>query len=109
MSLLDELRALYVHTVSLEPFAGLDDYGTATYGEAVEYSARIQQRAKRVRTAEGEEVTSMTQVFLAPTPPMLTTRDRITLPTPFTPTQPPILSIQQSADEDGTLISSVFC
>ncbi len=109
MSLVDDLRELFTGTIILEPFTALDSYGSPTWGSGIAYPARIQQRARRIRNAQGDEVTSMTQVYLATVPESLTIRDRVTLPAPYAPTQPPILALARSPDDEGGEVVVVYC
>lgn len=95
--------------VTLERYAGRDGYGKPTYSPGVAMRARVQGRARRILTQSGEAVTSTMQVYFATTETPPTVRDRLTLPSPFTPTQPTILAVGISPDEDGTLVVTVYC
>jgi hypothetical protein len=87
------------HTVTVEPFVSLDQYGAKTYGAAVTRRARVQGKTRMVRTMTGEESVSHITVYLAPG--TIGVQDRITLPSPFTPTQPDILDVQYVSDDAG--------
>lgn len=101
-----EFLDLCPHRVTIEPFASLDPYGTTTYGTAVTYQARVQGKSQMVTSQSGEEVVSLVQVYLNGT---VTPQDRITLPAPFSPTQPSILAVQRVSDEYGQHHQVVFC
>jgi hypothetical protein len=94
------------HTVTVEPFTSLDQYGTKTYGAAVTHRARVQGKTRMVRTMNGEEAVSHITVYLAAG--TIGAQDRITLPSPFTPTQPDILDVQRVSDESGQHHSVVY-
>ena len=50
--------------------SGLDVDQAKTYGSLVTYRCRIQQKVQRVRTTDGDEVTSMHTVFGSVTLPL---------------------------------------
>lgn len=87
------------HTVTVEPFVSFDQYSAKTYGSAVTYRARVQGKTQMVMTLSGEEAVSTVTVYLAAG--TIGAQDRITLPSPFAPTQPNILSVQRVSDESG--------
>ena len=87
------------HTVTVEPFSSRNAYGAATYGTAVTYRARVQGKNQMIRNVGGEEVVSTITVYVATQ--TMTPQDRITLPSPFSPTQPDILAVQRVSDESG--------
>ena len=95
------------HTVTVEPFSSLDQYGAKTYGTAVTHRARVQGKTQMVRTLTGEETVSTVTVYLAAS--TVGVKDRITLPSPFTPTQPAILNVQRVSDESGQHHIVVMC
>jgi hypothetical protein len=67
------------YTITVEPWEGnTNDYGEPTYGAAVTLQCRIQDRAKLVRDAQGNERSSTTTIYVAGGP--LRVEDRITLP-----------------------------
>ena len=87
------------HTVTVEPFSSIDQYGTMTYGAAVSRKARVQGKTQMVTTVAGEEAVSHITVYMAPG--TIGAQDRLTLPAPFTPTQPSILDVRHVSDENG--------
>lgn len=107
--ILDAVDDLLAQEVSIEPYAGRDAYGKPSYGAAVTYRARVSGRARRIVNAEGDDTVSMLQVHFGTVTAPPTVRDRVTLPSPYQPTNPPILSVGCSPDEDGTLIVTVYC
>jgi hypothetical protein len=94
------------HSVTVEPFVSLDQYGTKTYGAATTYRARVQGKTQIVQTMTGEEAVSHITVYLAAG--TIGAQDRLTLPAPFTPTQPNILNVQLVSDESGQHHSAVY-
>ena len=97
--LFDGFLDMCPHTVTLEPFVSLDQYSAKTYGAAVTHRARVQGKTRMVRTMAGEEAVSHITVYLAPV--SVSPQDRLTLPSPFLPTQPDILDVQRVSDEAG--------
>lgn len=97
---MDEWSDMLPHTVTIEPFTGLDQRGDYSYGAGVSYRARVQGKATLVTNTQGEEIVSHVTVYLPFT--SVSAQDRITLPSPFTPTQPSILTVQQVSDATGS-------
>lgn len=95
------------HSVTVEPFSSLDQYSAKTYGAAVTHRARVQGKTQMVNTLSGEEKVSTVTVYLATG--TIGAQDRLTLPSPFTPTQPDILSVQFVSDEAGQHHTVVLC
>ena len=52
-----------------------------------------------MQTVTGEEAVSKTTIYVAGT--TVGTKDRVTLPAPFSPTVPNILDVQHVSDESG--------
>lgn len=94
------------HTVMIEPWQGVDEYGAPTYGVAVIYRARVQAKIRKIVTAQGEEVVSMLTCYIAGLG--ITPQDRITLPNQFSPNQPKILDVGLISDETGLHHSVVY-
>ena len=88
-------------TVTIEPYSGQNVNQENTYGASVSYTCRVVGKRKSVRRPNGQEAVSTAQVYLdrhvAVDP-----NSRITLPSRFTPQQPPILQVESLPDEDGT-------
>ena len=87
------------HTITVEPFTGINTFGAATYGAAVTYRARIQGKNRLVTAVNGEEAVSHITMYLQRT--TISPQDRVTLPAPFSPTVPNILDVQHVSDESG--------
>ena len=94
-----EWNDMLPHTVTVEPFAGVDTYGSYTYGSAVTYKARVQGKNQLIMNQTGEEAVSHVTIYLAAS--SINPKDRITLPAPFSPTVPSILDVQYVSDESG--------
>lgn len=100
MSLAAELEELYVDTVYVEPQTGKNVNNEDTFGDKVEYKARVSGRHRQVRDAQGELRLSTVQVHLYAAA-VIGPDDRVTLPDTWTPQQPRIMSVQMVPDEDG--------
>lgn len=87
------------HHISVEPFTGVDTYGSYTYGTAATYRARVQGKNRLVMNQQGEEAVSSITIYIASS--TIGPKDRITLPAPFSPTVPNILDVQHVSDESG--------
>jgi len=108
-TLLDGLAEFLNQSVTVERYTGRDAYGKPTYAAPTTLKARVQGRARRIVTQSGEDVTSTLQVYFGTTETPPTVRDRITLPSPFAPTQPTILAVSISPDEEGALVCALYC
>lgn len=87
------------HQISVEPFTGVDTYGSYTYGAAVTYKARIQGKNQLVTNMNGEETVAHVTIYVNAS--TIGPKDRITLPAPFQPTVPNILDVSHVSDESG--------
>lgn len=103
----DEWEDMLPHSVTVEPFASVNAYGAYTYGTAVTHKARVQGKATIVTRTNGEEVVSHVTVYLASA--SVGPKDRLTLPAPFSPTQPGILDVQYVSDDTGHHHTVVLC
>jgi hypothetical protein len=74
-----ELKAMLTETIEHASYAGQDQYGKPLYGGAITRPARIQYKVRTVRTAQGQERTSETQV-ICDGDFDITVRDKITFP-----------------------------
>lgn len=97
---LTEYGELLADTVTVEPHVSTDASGAKTYGAAVTYRCHIDGRARLVRDNFGEQRAVSVAVYLAATP-AVTQEDRLTLPAPYSPTQPPIIAVRPVSDEAG--------
>ena len=102
-----EFIDMMAYTVSVAPFASDDKYGAPTYGTAVDYDAAIEQKVRQVRDFNGQERVSTTRVFLN-TVTAISPKDKLTLPSGFTPQTPPIISVGRVSDEGGVHHCEVY-
>ncbi len=97
---ISDYRSMMKNIVQIEPWKSRDSYGDATYGTTKTYQARIEMKATLIRDANGREIAARGKVYLA-TSTVPSTKDRLTLPTPYTPTNPLILDVRPVEDETG--------
>lgn len=83
-------------TVTLDRRTGSSSYGESTYSAAASLSARVQQKTKLIRTAQGMEVLSDAQVYLESGTAILP-GDRLT----YDGTAYQVLSVQRSRGLDA--------
>lgn len=95
-----EYLGMMPNIVKLEPFSSLDAFGEPSFGAAQSFRARIELKGRLIRDNQGREVASRGRVFLATTAPP-STKDRLTLPAPYEPTNPLILDVRPVEDESG--------
>ena len=101
MALDSELLALMVDTVTIAPLNARGGDGIVVYGPPVTYRARVESTNRKVMTnwlgdiAEERVATGRTYL---PESPVVTERDRITLPDGR---QPRILAVEHQSDERG--------
>lgn len=107
MSGIDQFLDCMPDTVTIAPFTVQDEYGDPSFGPGVEFQARVVGKITLVRTLEGEERVSTKTVYIGGTP-TVTPRDKITLPAPNDPLEPPILSVGDFPDEQGKHHTVVF-
>lgn len=100
MSLLDDVEDLFVHTVTIAPYSSVNSYGEASYGTAVSYTAYVEGKQRMIRDSQGQERVSSVTVYLATTA-ALSPKDKLTLPSGWTPQTPAILAVQRVADDRG--------
>ncbi len=97
---IEEFGGFMPNTIELEAWKSRDAYGEDTFGVAQSFRARIQMGNKIIRTATGNEAVSRGRIFVA-TIFAPSTKDRLTLPSPYTPAKPPILDVRPVQDESG--------
>lgn len=95
-----DLLSLMPHTITIAPWSSQNAYGEPTYGAAVSYTARVQGKMQMVRDATGIERVSTVTVYVATTA-AIGPKDRLVLPTGFSPASPPILAVARHSDENG--------
>lgn len=101
------LKRMMDETIVRTPFSGKDAWNNPSFGTAVSYTARVQQKVVVLRNADGREVTSATQCYVATTD-VFDERDLITLPSGYLPQQPPIIHVKPVHDEQGGHHTVVF-
>lgn len=101
-------RGLMPYQVIVESNATVDTYGARTYTTCATYAAAIQGPSRFLHQSSQQERVSRQTVYLATADP-ITTQDRITLPSAFEITQPPILDVQRVSDRFGTHHVKVLC
>ena len=97
---LDEFVDLMAATITVEPYNAQDGYGEASYGAAVSYKAHVQGKTMTKTSFTGEERVSNFQCYLN-TAAAIDPRSRVTLPTGYSPQQPPIIAVGRHSDEGG--------
>lgn len=96
MSFDTALEELQFDTVTIEPFTSFDVNQAPVYGTAVTYTAQVIPASERIINAQGREVTSTATVIIQERI-AVDHRSRITLPTGFSPNQPPIQRVEPLA------------
>lgn len=99
--MLDEFNDFMVDTITIEPLVSRDSYGTPIYGGPVSYTCKVDGEQKQVTDAVGIERMSKAKIYLMGTP-VIGPTDRLTMPSGFVPSQPPILSVNPFSDESGS-------
>jgi len=107
VTFLAELAELFPESVTLEPYIGEGAMGASTYGAGVARACHIEGSSVLVRDSSGQERTSSVQVYLAGAFG-ITEKDRLTLPSPWNPTQPPIIAVGRESDELGPLYEVAY-
>lgn len=93
--------------VGWEQALTIDSHGNvSSYAALKNVKGRIESKVMRVTAHDGREAVSKSRVVLQDvavdgTPVSIGVRDRITLPSPHVPTQPPILNFDQDNHDHG--------
>lgn len=90
------LGELMTDSVTIEPFVSMSQAQVPTYGTAVTYQAQVLPWSERIIGRDGREIKSTAQIII-PERVAVDPRSRITLPTGFSPSQPPIQAVQPIA------------
>lgn len=98
--LIDDLEEFCISTIGIEPYAGQDEYGDPSFGASVFYQGRIEIKNRMIRDAKGQERVSMGKIFLQ-TQTVISPKDRITLPSGYSPTNPEILAVYPVQADEG--------
>lgn len=107
MSLIDDIRDWMRATVTIEPATGHDGYGQAVYGASRAVPAYIVGRVRTVRTFSGDERVSTVQVYLGEAV-SAGPNDRLTLPSPWTPSTPSLLAVERLIDDAGEVFEVLY-
>ena len=91
---------LMPHTLTLEVYSGTDGFGTPHFKSAVSLLGLVVQDVKKISDLRGQVKDSMTQIYLGTTT-AIGVRDRLTLPSGFSPAAPSILRVARYSDKDG--------
>lgn len=100
-----DFLALMPHQVTIQRFTGRDLFGQPQYGPPEVYRARVVGKQRLVRSRDGTEKVSATQVYVFGAP-AVSVEDRITLPDG---SQPPILAVSRVPDETGDHHVVIYC
>lgn len=98
--MLYDLLSLFSQTITIAPYSGQNSYGESTWGTAVSYAARVEGKMQMVRDSLGAERVSSVTCYVATTT-AISPKDKLTLPSGWTPASPPILAVQRQTDELG--------
>ena len=90
--------------VVVQRLLGHDSYSRPTYASPANYDARVTYKQRRITNAQGEEVVSRGEAWLATIDP-ITARDLITLPDGSNPL---ILEADLVSDEVGPLYTKFY-
>lgn len=107
MALDPQLRAVMIHEVVVEHCTGTTGgYAQRVYSSASTFNARIEFKSRIVKDERSRDIVSKTCLFTPTydvdgTTASIGVSDRITLPSGFTPQQPPIISVEPHYDHEG--------
>ena len=99
-----DLRALFLDTITVEPFIGRDQDGKPTFGGGVPYKCRIQNLTRAERDSGGEYLVNWATIYLDYSP-AITGQDRITMPDGTTPI---ITEVNSSPDDKGPYMTKIL-
>jgi len=101
----DLFADVLVDTVTVEPWAGQNPNGGATYGSPVSLRCRVVRGSRMFRDQQGQMVLSIATLYAGADEVRIGPKDRVTLPDG---SQPPILgSPSIYPDESGDLVQTV--
>lgn len=108
MALPSILKRFFNYTVQISKRTNVstDGYNIPTYGSPVNVPAKMELSSEIFRSDDGNEITSPRKIFLF-TQDVPSVHDRITLPAPFTPTNPKILQVRVVTDISPSKIHHV--
>jgi hypothetical protein len=94
--------------ITIEPYSGVNGYGAPTFGSAKKYRGRVVLQTRRISDDRGTELVSNVVVYLD-TKEAISTLDRITLPSGYSPGQPRIIRVHQPMDRRGAHHTALYC
>ena len=95
-----DLRDLFGQTVTIAPWRRQNANGEGVFGDPVPWPVQISGVNKMVRNLSGQEVVASLKLVLFGAP-IVSPKDRVTLPSGYLLLSPPILSVQVTSDENG--------
>jgi hypothetical protein len=105
---LDDLDELFSDVISYRKALARDQYGKVTsWTASATIKARVYGKAQRISGPGGQEVASNVEAILKGKPG-IKPGDEVTLPSHFSPNQPPVLAVGQTPDEDGLLYEKLY-
>jgi len=105
---IDEFDDLMVDDVTIEPYSSQSDYGVRSYQAAQTYKCRLSATMRQIVDTQGVQRTSLATIYIMGNT-SIGPYDRITLPSTFTPQQPPIISVSLFTDESGAHHTRIYC
>lgn len=102
-----ELADMFPATVGHTPYSSQDSYGEAAYGSNTNYPAKIDGRQRVIRDVQGRLVNASYTVIFGQYVDV-GVKDKITLPSGYTPQTPPILQVAKHTDMDGNHHTTVY-
>ena len=95
-----ELQELCDQTVTWEAWSSQNENGEASYGAGTDYTAQISGQNRLVRDAGGSQVLSSLMIIFGQYLD-IGVKDRLTLPSSYPVTQPPILYVEKFRADEG--------
>lgn len=98
-----EFLTMMPHTVTVEPFLGVDRFNAPSYGPAAIFRARIVGKVISLRRSEKEDASGIFDVYLDAGASVFTVDDRLTLPADaaWVDATPIIFAVARATDESG--------
>lgn len=106
-------QSMFTQTIRVSPYTGVDGYGKASYGQAVDYRARVVGRMRMARDVSGKEVVSTQTVYLQSND-AIDPKDKVTLSTGDVGStdpvriNPPLIGVGRFPDEQGQLYTTLY-
>lgn len=83
MGMLDGVKDLFPHSVTVAPWTGQNQYGEATYGDANTYAAKVERGMDLLRAGSGDRSLVPTYKVFVAEPVQVDVRDQLTLDATF--------------------------